>query len=80
VEHTHNKYSLGLDKIEHDVATDFKSEQAWTNRFARSSYRRTSSQEIESVFQFGEIPVRLSPSPRNRGKGRDAIEIDLSFG
>ena len=73
------QHAAGAGKIEHNVPADLKSSQTGADRVTGSADGGIAAQEIETVFQFRKVPIRLPPTPLRGRVGKNPIDVVLSF-
>jgi hypothetical protein len=73
------QHAAGAGKVEHNVPADLKSSQAGADRVTGSADGGIAGQEIEAVFQFRNVPIRLLPTPLRGRVGDNPIDVVLSF-
>jgi len=73
------QHAAGAGKIEHNVPADLKSSQTGADRVTGSADGGVAAQEIEAVFQFCKVPIRLPPTPLCGRVSDNPINVVLSF-
>ena len=75
MEYPYDSNALRFRKVKNNMTAGFKSMQTTPKLIAGTSEGGIPGEQIEAVFQFGKIAIRLPKSPICYGVRNDLIEI-----